>query len=309
MTADIHYEHVAYQNPFLAIKIWRIDSDREHDKALRIGRQTGRKPPFPAWNYHDEIEFLLMLRGEMTAYYGEEQLPLRKGDVALFGSSEPHTTMQTKESPLSYLVFQLNLRKYWDHSTMNNMMHFAELIRPLSALNYIFQENRDTRTKIAALIRDIYREMNEQQIGCELAVSSRIKMILLLLLRSDDRKLLHYHDHLLYDRLRPAINYAEEHLSEKLSVDAVSGLLNMSATHFMKTFKKALGMTFTEFVVFKRIKRAEQLLLASNISIADAAVAVGMSNLGHFYQLFNRLNDCSPKQFRDRLRNDAAERA
>ncbi|MBM7568816.1 AraC family transcriptional regulator [Paenibacillus sacheonensis] len=309
MTAEIHHEHVAYQNPFLAIKIWRIDSDREDDRALRLSKQTGRKPLYPIWNYHDEIEFLLILRGEMTAYYGDEQLPLRKGDVALFGSAEPHATVQTKDSPLSYLVFQLNLRTYWDHSTINNMMHFAEIIRPLSALNYIFRENREARAGIASLIRDIYKEMNDRQIGCELAVSSRIKMILLLLLRGDSRKLLHYHDHLLYDRLRPAIHYVEERLSEKLSVEAVSGLLNMSPAHFMKSFKKALGMTFTSFVVFKRIKRAEQLLLTSDISIADAAALVGMSNLGHFYQLFNRLNGCSPKQFRDRLRADAAVRA
>ncbi|QHW32817.1 AraC family transcriptional regulator [Paenibacillus rhizovicinus] len=307
MTVEIQHEHVAYQNPFLAIKIWQIDSDRAQNKSLRA-EQDERKTALAPWNYHDEIEFLLIHRGEMFAYYGDEQLILRKGDVALFGSAEPHMTIQTKDSPLSYLVLQLNLRKYWDQSTMNNMMHFAETIRPLSALNYIFGENREARAGIAALIRDIYKEMNDRQIGYELAVSSRIKSMLLLLLRSDSRKMLHYHDHLLYERLRPAINYIEEHVDEKLSVEAVSELLNMSPTHFMKTFKKALGMTFTEFVVFKRIKRAEQLLLTSDISIADAAVAVGMSNLGHFYQLFNRLNDCSPKQFRDRLRSDAAGR-
>lgn len=309
MPQELFHEHVVYQNPFLAIHIWQIDSEREQDIALREANRKARKPSLPPWNYHDEIELLLVLRGEMVAYFGEEQMTLRKGDVALFGSAEPHTTMQTKDTPLSYLVFQLNLRKYWDHSTMNNMMHFSEIIRPLSALNYIFRENRDARRRIAALIREIYKEMNDQRIGCELAVSSLIKSILLLLLRNDDRKMLHYHDHLLFERLRPAINFVEEHLHERLSVERVSGLLNMSGTHFMKSFKRALGMTFTEFVVFKRIKRAEQLLLTSDISIAEAAEAVGMSNLGHFYQLFNRLNDCSPKQFRDRLRTDVGARA
>ncbi|QHT63233.1 AraC family transcriptional regulator [Paenibacillus lycopersici] len=305
MPVNLHHEHVAYQNPFLAIKIWRIDEDRKLPQARRPDEP---KPAFASWNYHDEIEFLFILRGELVAYYGDEQLTLRKGDVALFGSAEPHLTLQREDSPLSYLVLQLNLRTYWDQSTMNNMMHFAETIRPLSALNYMFSENREARSGIAALIRDIYKEMNARQIGYELAVSSRIKMMLLLLLRHDSRKMLHYHDHLLYERLRPAINHIEEHMSEKLSAETVSGLLNMSATHFMKTFKKAFGMTFIEFVVYKRIKRAEQLLLTSDISIAEAAAAVGMSNLGHFYQLFNRLNGCSPKQFRDRLRTDAAAR-
>ncbi|WP_027091742.1 AraC family transcriptional regulator [Cohnella thermotolerans] len=308
MHPEMRYEHVVYQNPFLAMRIWQIDSENraseETRRKLELDWQQSR---YSGWHYHEEVEFLLILKGELTAFCKEQRLQLRKGDVALFGSSEPHTTLQTNDGSLSYIVLQIDLRKYWDASTLSSMQHFSEVIRPLSSLNYIYKNNKEVRAQTAALIREIYREMNDAQIGYELAVSSSIKSVLLLLLRHDTRAQLHYNNNRLVERLQPAIDYVEANLGEKLSVADVSGLVNLSYTHFIKTFKKAIGMSFTDFVVYRRIKKAEQQLLTNEASIAEVAESVGFSNLGHFYDMFRRYNDCSPKQFRDRLRKPESE--
>jgi len=304
MYPEMRHEQVVYQNPFLAMRIWQIDSKDLTPEAIRRRKELDwkQKRYFDFdWHYHEEIEFLLILKGELTAFYREEQLVLQEGDIALFGSSEPHMTMNTKDD-LSYIVLQIDLRKYWDTSTMNSMQHFSEVIRPLSTLNYIYRDNLNVRNLTAALIREIYIEMNDSQIGYELAVSSRIKNILLLLLRNDTRQQLNYNDNRLIGRLQPVVDYVEHNLSEKLSVSEISEMVNMSYTHFIKSFKKAVGMSFTDFVVYKRIKKAEQQLLTNDVSIAEVAESVGISNLGHFYDMFRRYNDCSPKQYRERLR-------
>ncbi|MFC5470273.1 helix-turn-helix domain-containing protein [Cohnella suwonensis] len=303
MYPDMRHEQVVYQNPFLAMRIWQIDSvGRMADDWLRKKEQDWRLQKYSDWHYHEEVEFLLILEGELTCFHREERFALQGGDVAVFGSSEPHLTVHTKEGAISYIVFQIDLRKYWDPSTLGSMQHFSEVIRPLSSMNYIYRENAEARRRTASLIREIYEEMNDARIGYELAVSSRIKNILLLLLRHDTRLMLNYNDNLLLGRLQPAVDYVEANLSEKLSVPDICPMVNMSYTHFIKTFKKAVGMTFTDFVVHKRILKAEQLLLTSDSSIADVAESVGISNLGHFYDMFRRQNGCSPKQFKDRLR-------
>lgn len=297
MHPEIRHEQVVYQNPHLAVRIWKIQSGQNcwhHEPVEKIRRS-------PPWHYHEEVELLLILNGELTVFFGEEQLALHQGDVALFGSSEPHWTLHTG-GQLSYIVFQINLHHYWVPSTINCMKHFLEVIRPLSAVNYIFGEHPEARTQIARMIQDIFDEMNAGQIGYELAVTSRIKSILLTLLRYDRKQLLNYTDNRLIGRLQPAIDYVEAHLNERLTIEALSKHLNISYTYFIKLFKKAVGMPFTDFVNYKRIKKAEQQLLTSDISIAEIAESVGISNLGHFYDLFRRYNDCSPKQFKDRLR-------
>jgi len=307
MHPDMRYEQVVYQDPFLAMRIWQIDSAESPlpEEQTRY-EQAWKSQQYSQWHYHKEVEFLLILEGELTAFCKQERLLLRPGDIAIFGASEPHTTIQTKDGGLSYIVFQIDLRKYWDTSTIKNMQHFSEVIRPLSALNYVYREHAEIRMQTAELIRGIVREMDERQIGYELAVSARIKSMLLLLLRGDTDRLLNYLDNQLLERLRPAFDYVEAQLGEKLSVSEISKRLNMSYTHFVKLFKKAVGMSFTEFVAVSRIKRAERLLLTGHLSIAEVVEAVGIANLGHFYQLFRRYNGCSPKQFKNRLREPLA---
>ncbi|MBB6735699.1 helix-turn-helix domain-containing protein [Cohnella zeiphila] len=304
MLAQIRHEQVVYQNPFLSLRIWEIDG-RSHDRApealLLETENDRRRKHYEKWHYHKEVEFLLIFSGEMTVFCPDETFVLRAGDVAVLGSREPHTTVYTG-AELRYCVLQVDLEQYWDQSTLSSMKHFAEVLRPLSALNYVYQSDAAVREETAKAIREIYREMNERQIGYELAISSRIKAMLLLLLRHDRQRHLHYDDNDLLGRMQPALDYIEENLGGKVSVAELSKRLNFSYTYFIKQFKRIIGMSFTDFVTYKRIQKAEQLLLTKDLSIAEVAEAVGMNNIGHFYRMFHRYNDCTPKQFKERLK-------
>ena len=304
MYPDMVHEEVIYQNPFLCMRVWQIDSPELNPEDDEVGKQQVlRKISEPCnWHYHKEVEFLLIHQGELTVYLPEEQLVLGCGDLAVFGSNEPHATSRSSNEPLKYIVFQLDLQKHLDQSTISSMKHFSEVIRPLSKLNYIFDKNQAARELVFNLILEVYDEMQHKRIGYELAVSAKIKSILLALLRADERKMLHYHEDPLIERILPALDYIDKNLADKIKIEDVTRLVNLSYYYFVKLFKKALGMSFTDYVNFKRIKLSEQLLLTEDISIVEVAEKVGIPNLGHFYEMFKRLNGCSPKQFKYRLR-------
>jgi AraC-like DNA-binding protein/mannose-6-phosphate isomerase-like protein (cupin superfamily) len=300
---EMIHEKVVYQNPFLCMRIWQIDVPALAHEEVNSQRKAAlrRDKESLIWHYHKEVEFILILKGAMTVYLPEEQFPLQQGDVAIFGPSEPHTTQVQSPELLSYLVFQLDLQKHLDQSTVSNMRYFSDVLRPLSRLNYILRENDSARDQIAQLIKSIYKEKEHQEKGYELAVSAMIKNIFLLLVRNDSQSILHYNHDPLLERIQPALHYIDQHLSDRMLIEEVMKQVNLSYYYFIKVFKKAVGMSFTDYVNFKRIKKAEQLLLTEDRSIAEVAELVGISNLGHFYEMFRRFNSCSPKQFKDRL--------
>ncbi|MEX2415955.1 MAG: AraC family transcriptional regulator [Paenibacillaceae bacterium] len=297
------HEKVVYQNPFLCIRIWQIEgpalSDQEIISQEKAASTKGKESLI--WHYHKEVEFLLVLRGAMTVYLPEEQFVVQQGDVVILGSCEPHTTQQCSVEPLRYLVFQFDLQKHMDQSTVSNMKYFSNVLRPLSRLNYIVRGNESVREQIAQCIMNIYKETDQQEKGYELAVSAMIKNIFLLLIRNDSQLLLNYHHDPFMERIQPVLQYIDEHLAEKILIEDVMKQVNLSYYYFIKVFKKAIGMSFTDYVNFKRIKKAEQMLLTEDRSIAEVAELVGISNLGHFYDMFRRFNNCSPKQFKYRL--------
>jgi YesN/AraC family two-component response regulator len=202
---------------------------------------------------------------------------------------------------MDYIVLQFDLEQFFDHSTMPYMRFFSETKNPLSRANYIFQENKTANKEAADCIRAILQEVTGKQTGYELAVSMIIKKLLLLLIRSDSKKMLAEGEDFDRARLRSVLDFVEEHLNDRIQVEDVCKMANMSYYYFVKFFKKAIGLSFTEYVNYRKIKWAERILLTKDLSVSEVGDRIGMPNMAHFYKMFKKYNECSPKQFQKRM--------
>ena len=104
---------------------------------------------------------------------------------------------------------------------------------------------------------------------------------------------------------QPAItkarNFITEHQAEPLSLAAVARTVNMSAFYFCKTFKKATGMTFTDYLARVRVEKVKNLLLNPHKRISEAAFEAGFQSLSQFNRVFRRVAGEAPSTYRERL--------
>ncbi|CAM3880639.1 AraC family transcriptional regulator [Cohnella lubricantis] len=281
----IFKEKIEYENPLLSIKVWLAE----------------RNSSFPInWHHHPECELMLIQQGKLEVEVGSELYTLQAGDVIVLGSSQLHRDRSFGER-LEYIVLQFDLQTFFDQSTIPYLQYFNETKVPLSAMNYIFRDNEKARRGVADCIREIYEESLRKASGYELAVNLLIKRILLILIRSDTLGLLADQDRVERIRLKPVLDYVEDNISERITVEEACRLINMSYYYFVKFFKKTMGLSFTEYVNFRKIKRAEQLLLTRDLSISEVGDQTGMPNMAHFYKMFKRFNHCSPKEFQRKM--------
>jgi AraC-like DNA-binding protein/ligand-binding sensor protein len=96
------------------------------------------------------------------------------------------------------------------------------------------------------------------------------------------------------------ITIAERH-AEELSLTAVAQSVNMSAFYFCKTFKRATGMTFTDYLARVRVEKVKNLLLNPHKRVSEAAYEAGFQSLSQFNRVFRRIAGESPTHYRDRL--------
>ncbi|XID95646.1 helix-turn-helix domain-containing protein [Paenibacillaceae bacterium WGS1546] len=278
-------EIIEYENPLLSLKIW------QH---TRTGHGVVN------WHYHPECELLLVQEGSLSVDLSDESYEMRAGDVVILGNSQLHRDC-SQEGFLKYTVLQFDLGNYFDQSTIPYLQYFNETKVPLSAMNYIFRENPEARREAGDCIREIHREAIHKESGYELAVNMLIKKLLLLLIRNDTRGLLADQDRIERIRLKPVLDYVEARIDSRIAVEDACRLANMSYYYFVKFFKKIMGQSFTEYVNFRKIKRAEQLLLTRDISVSEIGDQIGMANMAHFYKMFKRFNGCSPKEFQRKM--------
>jgi AraC-like DNA-binding protein/mannose-6-phosphate isomerase-like protein (cupin superfamily) len=293
----VREEIVNYQNPLLFLKIWEIQS-------AGINFEI---PKNWLWHYHKEIEFLAVTEGKLAYQTKHDYDTLESGSLALFGSSQLHRVHKAHSSPLKFIVFQVDLPQHFEPSAMPYLHCFSEFTEPLGKMNYIFREQPAAREEAFSLVMDIYRENQAKERGYELAISSAIKRLLLLLLRCDTRGLLKVsreHDAI---RLRPAIDYVDKHLHEKITVQDVLPQLNLSYHYFIRHFHQTMGISFIDYINYKRIKKAERLLLTHDLTVNEIGLEVGIPSMGQFYKLFKRHNHCSPSEFRSRMRDRRPE--
>lgn len=107
------------------------------------------------------------------------------------------------------------------------------------------------------------------------------------------------------EAVRNAKSFIHTHLAEPMSLEAVAGAVNVSPFHFCKLFKRATGLTFTDFVNRARVEKAKRMLMKPAARITEVAYDVGFQSLSHFNRSFRRIADESPTEFRSRMKHGA----
>lgn len=99
---------------------------------------------------------------------------------------------------------------------------------------------------------------------------------------------------------RARVYIADRH-AEDLSLDEVAKAVNMSAFYFCKMFRKATGMTFTDYLARVRVEKVKNLLLNPHKRISEAAFEAGFQSLSQFNRVFRKVAGEAPTAYRDRV--------
>jgi AraC-like DNA-binding protein/ligand-binding sensor protein len=95
-----------------------------------------------------------------------------------------------------------------------------------------------------------------------------------------------------------AKSYIAEHLSEPIDLKKISSAVHVSTFYFCKMFKKATGLTFTDYLARVRIEKSKALLLNPHARVSEIAYEVGFGSLTHFNRVFHRVEGQSPTEYR-----------
>jgi two-component system response regulator YesN len=106
-----------------------------------------------------------------------------------------------------------------------------------------------------------------------------------------------------------AIQYIENNLSEKFSLDTLAREANMSKYHFCRLFSQSMGLTPIQFAAFFRIERAKELLKRGDLTISAIALQVGFNDLGPFLRQFKKITGLTPSAYKKAMRATHRKRA
>lgn len=99
-------------------------------------------------------------------------------------------------------------------------------------------------------------------------------------------------------RLKRVLQYVEDNLAAKVTLHHLATVAGLSRMHFAAQFRAAVGLRPHEYLLKRRIERAQELLRQADVSLVDVAFTVGFQTQAHFTTVFKRFAGDTPYQWR-----------
>lgn len=96
-------------------------------------------------------------------------------------------------------------------------------------------------------------------------------------------------------RMKRALDYVEANLAGSITLADIASAAGLTRMYFAAQFRARTGLRPHEYLLRRRIERAQQLLVRPGTSVVDAALAVGFHSQSHFTTVFKRFMGETPR--------------
>jgi AraC family transcriptional regulator len=96
-------------------------------------------------------------------------------------------------------------------------------------------------------------------------------------------------------RLREHI---DGNIDQRISVEALAKLANLSVCYFVRAFKQSVGVTPHDYLIRRRVERTMKLLSDTDMPLSEIALAAGFADQSHCARRFRQHVGMSPRDYR-----------
>lgn len=253
-----------------------------------------------ACHWHPDLEFILVLDGEMEYFVNGEIVLIEQGNGIFVNSKRMHYGFSTKKLDCTFIVVVIHPsllgentyvgKVYWDEKFGSNTEDYI-MITPQSTWG----------TEILHSLLRIYEEMN----------STPCKPLRLLSLATS--LCADVGDHI--QRIPGQINddqswiavwkmtgFIHHHFDLRVTLNDIATAGSVCRSKCCELFGTYIGQTPNTYLVRYRIQKSSEMLMGTNRSISEIAMNCGFQSASYFSSVFRNETGLTPQNYRKKSR-------
>ncbi len=245
---------------------------------------------YVAMHWHDRIELLLVLKGQVHVYVGKEEYVLREDDLLLINSNEVHGVESDQENKLLILQIPIAFIKNF-YSTIEEESFICQSLYHTEQHKYNL-----LRILLAQLIFTVKKKSDHYDIK----VHSLLLDIVYNLMTNFkmEKKNIVLHTKKDIERMNRLTHYIQQHYSKPITLQELAETEELSPPYLSRYFQQHMGQTFIKYINGIRLEHAVRYLLETDWPIIQIALECGFPNLNSFHKLFKETFHTTPHQYR-----------
>ncbi|WP_160719529.1 AraC family transcriptional regulator [Bacillus sp. USDA818B3_A] len=250
-----------------------------------------------AMHWHDRIEIIFVLKGQIHAYVGKNEYHLQENDLLLINHDEVHGVESSEDNRLIVLQIPLSfIKKY-----------YAEIEMEVFDCKSFYHENQKRFNRMRTLLAQLMAAINEKEPGYTIKIHSLLLDIVYNLItkfKQNNNNKINSSRKKDRNRLTRIINYIHQNYMHPLTLNELALNEKLSVPYLSKYFQKHMGQSFIKFLNSIRLEHAVQQLLETDLPMIQIAMESGFSNISSFHKIFKDTFHTTPFQFRKKLQNN-----
>lgn len=257
--------------------------------------------PTVPMHWHNEFEIDYVLQGKGDFICGDEHFPVSHGDVIMLPPNMLHAAYPSTSMNLHYIAFVFHGSMLGLESNDRSSIHcIRSLITGQLHLNMKYDLSHPNYSVIRSLAEEIVSCANKNNSYDDLLLKSNL-LKLYWYFEKNENQSSNQRDDISYSSLiRPALEYMTYCYMDSITITELASKCAISSSHFMNSFKKAVGCSAIEFLTHLRIKAACTALAETADDISTISINCGFNNLSNFNKQFKKITGNSPREYRQR---------
>lgn len=100
------------------------------------------------------------------------------------------------------------------------------------------------------------------------------------------------------DIIEKVLNYLDIHFNEELKLEKIAEIFGYNAAYLGRLLSYRIGTNFSLYIEKKRLDKAIDLLVNTDVKIPDISILIGYQNVEYFYRKFKKYTNFTPGNFR-----------
>lgn len=252
-------------------------------------------------HWHEEIEITYIESGHGNYFLDLCELPVTDGDILVIPPGTLHSSKLENSSRIitRTFVFHLNMLNSLQTDACA-IKYFAPLVHGEFAAPIIVHKDCEGYQSILQAFLQSLASYREQSSGYELAVKSYLLLLFYQMFHHNifQKKGGKQHIQQTPELLKKVINYIHTNYAAHITVADLAALCDFSEYHFMRFFKKYVGMTCIDYINNYRLDVASVMLKEKDSSVMEIALDTGFNNISYFNKVFKSKFKVTPSQYR-----------
>ena len=252
---------------------------------------------------HPEYELNLLMHGKRQLLFDNRSYIIEEGTLVLIDSNRIHMTSAVEEDPDAYyerIILYISREKIEEYDRIFPELEMRSFFQQYDGI-YVLSPGERQRTM--HMFETVMQELDGEQGKSQTLVDLTIIKFFINFWRSNRPAAYLAGGQGRRKKGKSSVahdvsEYISAHFCEQISLEDLAEKFFISESYLSRSFKDIIGVGITEYINILRIRKSQELLEDSKLSVSEIAQAVGFESASYFGRVFQKHLAISPSQYR-----------